>query len=73
MNAKFHEPATQDPDPAPGGGSVRATVEALFRHRAAFLGTVAVVLALTVLITLLTPKRTSPKWTSWCGTRGRTT
>ena len=41
---------------APGNSSVRATVEALFRHRTAFLVTVATVLALTVLITVLTPR-----------------
>ena len=41
---------------APGNSSVRATVEALFRHRTAFLVTVGVVVALTVLITVLTPR-----------------
>jgi uncharacterized protein involved in exopolysaccharide biosynthesis len=41
--------------PGPGS-SVKAVVEALFRHRTLFLATVGLVLAATVLVTLLTPR-----------------
>jgi uncharacterized protein involved in exopolysaccharide biosynthesis len=42
--------------PAPGNSTSRATAEALFRHRTAFVATVGVVMLATALITLFTPR-----------------
>ena len=46
----------ETPPAAPGNSSLRATVEALFRHRVAFVVTVLLVLLVTVLITIFTPR-----------------
>ena len=42
--------------PVSGNSTLRAAVEALFRHRRAFLATAATVLVATLLITFLTPR-----------------